>query len=117
MTKRKLSLLGAAMAGALFAASAGANDMNRGAHRGDRVLVPTAPTGAVVRDSTPTSPNESNPTLLREARDPVARSDNPNLPNPVTPSGANESAPQPRTTVYDPTNQPGIARPPVGATR
>jgi hypothetical protein len=36
----------------------------------------------------------------------------------VTPSGANESAPQPRTTVFDPTNQPGIPpRAPVGATR
>ena len=125
MTKRNLTLFGAALAGAMLAASAGAND-NRGPMTGpgDRAVMSPgspaparAPEGSVVRDTTPTSPNESNPTLLRERQDPIARGDNPNLPNPVTPSGANESAPQPRTTVYDPTNQPGITRPPVGSTR
>ena len=33
------------------------------------------------------------------------RGDNPNLPNPVTPSGANESSPQPQR---DPTNTTGM---------
>ena len=35
------------------------------------------------------------------------RGDNPNLPNPVTPQGSNESAPH---TLSDPTNQTGMQR-------
>jgi hypothetical protein len=62
--------------------------------------------------------NESNPSVMKEHQSPISRSDNPNLPNPVTPSAANESGAQPRDTVADPTNQPGIPpRAPVGATR
>ena len=38
------------------------------------------------------------------------RGDNPNLPNPVTPSAANEGAPQPQGTLRDPTNQSGMQR-------
>ena len=126
MTKRNLTLFGAALAGALLAASAGANDINRPMPRAaDRATTSASPgipgtraaEGTVVRDTTPTSPNESRSLPLREPQDPIARGDNPNLPNPVTPSGANESAPQPKTTVYDSTNQPGITRPPIGATR
>jgi hypothetical protein len=126
MTKRNLTLFGAALAGALLAASAGANDINRPMPRAaDRATTSASPgipgtraaEGTVVRDTTPTSPNESRSLPLREPQDPIARGDNPNLPNPVTPSGANESAPQPKTTVYDSTNQPGLTRPPIGATR
>ena len=36
------------------------------------------------------------------------RGDNPNLPNPVTPSAANEAAAQPQGTLRDPTNQSGM---------
>ena len=123
MTKRNLTLLAAAMAGAMFAASAGANDYYQPMPRaGDRGATSSAPAtraveGTVVRDTTPASPSESRSLPIREPQDPIARGNNPNLPNPVTPSGANESAPQPRTTVYDPTNQPGIGAPPRGATR
>lgn len=132
MTKRKLALFGAAFAGAMLAASAGANDMNRGMHSGDRSAgMPSAanettpaPTRSragepvMPRDARPSSVNESNPSVMREHQSPISRSDNPNLPNPVTPSAANESAPQPQTKAQDPTNQPGIPpRAPVGATR
>jgi hypothetical protein len=46
---------------------------------------------------------------------PIVRGDNPNLPNPVTPSAANESAPQP--VMREPTNTTGMEGAPVGATR
>jgi hypothetical protein len=36
------------------------------------------------------------------------RGDNPNLPNPVTPRAANESAAQPQGSLKDPTNQTGM---------
>ena len=36
------------------------------------------------------------------------RGDNPNLPNPVTPSAANEGTAQPQGTLRDPTNQTGM---------
>ena len=36
------------------------------------------------------------------------RGDNPNLPNPVTPGAANESAPQPQGSMRDPTNTTGM---------
>jgi hypothetical protein len=126
MTKRNLTLFGAALAGAMLAASAGANDYHQPMPRaGDRATTSASPgiagtraaEGTVVRDTTPSSPNESRSSPVREPQDPIARGDNPRLPNPVTPSGANESAPQPKTTVYDPTNQPGITQPPRGATR
>jgi hypothetical protein len=52
--------------------------------------------------------NESNPGNTHPDRMYVApRGDNPNLPNPVTPSAANESAPQPQGTLRNPTNVPG----------
>jgi hypothetical protein len=108
MTMRKLTLVGAALAGVMLAASAGANDQYRSSERS-----PMAPERAV---TTPTSPNESS-ARVREPRDPIGRGDNPNLPNPVTPSAANESAPQPRSAKEEPTNQPGIPPYPVGGTR
>lgn len=36
------------------------------------------------------------------------RGDNPNMPNPVTPRAANESAAQPQGSLRDPTNQTGM---------
>jgi hypothetical protein len=36
------------------------------------------------------------------------RGDNPNLPNPVTPQAANESAPQPQGAMREPTNSSGM---------
>lgn len=36
------------------------------------------------------------------------RGDNPNLPNPVTPRAANESAAQPQGSLSDPTNKSGM---------
>lgn len=100
--KAKLALLGAAIAAATLALPASANDRN----------VQGNPA------SFPTSPSESRSLPVREAvAAPAARSDNPNLPNPVTPSGANESAAQPQSLRNDPTNQPGIPGYPVGATR
>ena len=54
------------------------------------------------------NPNESNPASTHPDRMTIApRGDNPNLPNPVTPSAANESAAQPQGTLRDPTNAPG----------
>ena len=124
MTMRKLTLVGAALAGVMLAAAAGADEnVNTPMPRaGDRaVMSPAAPArapeGTVVRDTTPTSPNESKALPIRDPRDPIARGDNPNLPNPVTPSAANESAPQPRSAVSEPTNQPGIPGYPAGGTR
>ena len=38
----------------------------------------------------------------------VTRGDNPNLPNPVTPQAANESAAQPQGSLNDPTNRTGM---------
>lgn len=37
------------------------------------------------------------------------RGDNPNLPNPVTPQAANESAAQPQGSLRDPTNRSGMS--------
>jgi hypothetical protein len=65
------------------------------------------------------NPNESKPSLPQDqqAFRPAPRTDNPNLPNPVTPSAANESAPQPKS-LREPTNASGMeGRAPVGATR
>ena len=130
MTKCKLAALGAAFAGVVFAASAGANDPtvknlgHGGGSPSSMSEAPAAPTrslsgqAVMPRDARPSSVNESDPSKLREHQAPFARSDNPNLPNPVTPSAANESAPQPQTAKQDPTNQPGIpSQAPVGATR
>jgi hypothetical protein len=62
------------------------------------------------------NPNEAKPFVQQpEGVRPLVRGDNPNLPKPVTPSAANESAPQPRA---DQTNTTGMeGRMPVGATR
>jgi len=122
MNVQRLTLVGAALAGVMLAASAGANDQyHRGASSDRAVMAPPAPArapeGTVVRDTTPTSPNESKALPIRDPQDPIARGDNPNLPNPVTPSAANESAPQPRSSKNEPTNQPGIPAYPVGGTR
>jgi hypothetical protein len=96
MTKRNLTLIGAAVAGAMLAASASAVEPMSG---------------------NPKSPNESNPTVSSpQIGPPASRADNPRLPNPVTPSAANESAPQPRG-LADPTNASGMeGRVPMGAT-
>lgn len=96
MTKRKLTLVGAAVAGALLAVSASAVEP---------------------MSANPKSPNESKPTVSSpQMSAPASRADNPRLPNPVTPSAANESAPQPRG-LADPTNASGMeGRVPMGAT-
>jgi hypothetical protein len=122
MNMRKLTLAGAALAGVMLASSASADDQYRNSTSpGRAVMSPAAPArapeGTVVRDTTPTSPNESKALPIRDPQDPIARGDNPNLPNPVTPSAANESAPQPRSAKQEPTNQPGIPGYPVGGTR
>jgi hypothetical protein len=57
--------------------------------------------------SDPMNPNESKPYVQSpEGVRPSMRADNPKLPNPVTPSASNESAPQPR--LADPTNSSGM---------
>ena len=134
MIQRKLTLIAAAFAGVLLAASAGAEDRNKNSvmdtgDRGvvtpgavDQVLTPEKriPGGqpAMPRTGNPKSPNESRPSNVTESQPPMMRSDNPNLPNPVTPSAANESAPQPRATMREPTNSTGMeGRAGVGATR
>jgi hypothetical protein len=96
MTKRKLTLIGAAVAGAFLAASASAVEPMSG---------------------NPKSPNESKPTVSSpQISAPASRADNPRLPNPVAPSAANESAPRPRG-LADPTNASGMeGRVPMGAT-
>src|SRR5690242_9195729 len=97
MKTQQLTLVAAALAGAVLAAPALADDQYRSS---------TPSNGAAMspRDNMPTSPNESKPLPIREPRDPIGRGDNPNLPNPVTPSAANESAPQPQALKNEPTN-------------
>jgi hypothetical protein len=64
----------------------------------------------------PMNPNESNPTVWAPESVGTVRGDNKRLPNPVTPSAANESAPQPKGLV-DPTNRSGMeGRAAMGAT-
>ena len=133
MKNHKLTILGAALAGALFALSAGAQDRNHSgtSDSGDRgVVLPQSvenvttypsniPGGQSVipRASDPMNPNESKPFVQApEGVRPMMRGDNRNLPNPMTPSAANESAPQPR--LAEPTNSTGMqGRAAVGATR
>ena len=124
MKMQRLTLVGAALAGVVLAAPALADDQyrSRSSTPSNRAVMSPppparAPEGTVVRDTTPTSPNESKALPMREPQDPVARGDNPNLPNPVTPSAANESAPQPQSLKHETTNQPGIPGYPVGGTR
>jgi hypothetical protein len=133
MSQRRLMLV-AALCSAVFAASAGAVDRNQNSvmDTGDRGLTtpsavdqvltpePRVPAGqpARPRAGNPMSPSESHPAMVRESQPPITRGDNRNLPNPATPSAANESAPQPQATVREPTNATGMeGRPPVGATR
>ena len=122
MKMRRLALAGAALAGVVLATPALADDQYRSSTPSNRAVMSPppparAPEGTVVRDITPVSPNESKALPMREPQDPIARGDNPNLPNPVTPSAANESAPQPKSLKNEPTNQPGTTRYPVGGTR
>jgi hypothetical protein len=122
----------ALVAAALAAGSAGAQDRNHNGvyDQGDRgVVTPSVveqtpsfdngiPAGrnAIPSTSNPQNPNEAKPFVQQpEGVRPLVRSDNPNLPKPVTPSAANESAPQPE--LRDPTNMSGMERAPVGATR
>jgi hypothetical protein len=126
------TLLSAALAAAVMAAaSAGAQDRSGigGIEQRGGVATPSAieqpvfnqniPSGrnAIPRADNAQNPNESKPFVQQpEGVRPLVRGDNPNLPNPVTPSAANESAPQP--TLREPTNTTGMeGRPPVGATR
>ena len=87
MTQRKLMLLCGALAGALLAAACGTVEPDRSS------MMDTSDRGI------------------------VTRGDNPNLPNPVTPQAANESAPQPQGALADPTNRTGMPGEPVGSTR
>jgi hypothetical protein len=135
MNQRKLTLLGAAVAGALLAIPAVAADRNGSGtiDSGDRGVVAPQSVGNVTEypsgmpagrpvvpsTATPMNANESKPSLPQDqqAFRPAPRTDNPNLPNPVTPSAANESAPQPKA-LREPTNSSGMqGRPAVGATR
>ena len=130
MTKR-MTLICAAFAGAMLAASAGAVDQNKSGtyDSGDRGIVTPqsveqtttfehrSPGGqpAIPRSSNPMNPNEARPFVQQpEGVRPLVRGDNPNLPNPQTPSAANESAPQPM--LADPTNATGMEGA-VGGTR
>lgn len=132
MTARKLTFASAAAAALMLAGAAGAVDQNRSStyDAGDRGVVtpysveqsPIAerniPGGvpAIPRSSNPMNPNESRPFVQQpEGVRPLVRGDNPNLPNPVTPSAANESAP---SAAVDPTNTTGMGGDlPVGGTR
>jgi hypothetical protein len=129
--RNKLTVIGAAF-GVMLAASAAIADPNgsRTMDSGDRgVVLPQSveesttyerriPSGqpAIPRSENPMNPNEAKPFVQQpEGVRPLVRGDNPNLPKPVTPSAANESAPQPRA---DQTNTTGMeGRMPVGATR
>jgi hypothetical protein len=132
MRKNKILLTAVALAGTLGAASAGAVDQNmsRTYDSGDRgIPMPSTveqsttyeqriPGGqpAIPRSNNPMNPNESRPFVQSpEGVRPLVRGDNPNLPNPQTPSAANETAPQPR--LVEPTNTTGMEGAPVGATR
>ena len=79
MTHPKLKLLCGALAGAMLVAACGTVEPDRGY---------TTDSGD---------------------RAVMTRGDNPNLPNPVTPQGANESAPQPQGSLNDPTNSTGMS--------
>jgi hypothetical protein len=131
MTKRNMTLIGAAFAGAMLATSAGAVDQNnsRTFDSGDRgVVTPqsveetttfehrsSGGQPAIPRSYNPMNPNEAKPFVQSpEGVRPQLRADNPNLPNPQTPSAANESAPQPM--LADPTNASGMEGA-VGGTR
>src|SRR5215207_7792994 len=122
MTARKLTVAAAAVAMTL-AASAGAVDQNGSAtyDSGDRGVATPATVEqtpmaeraisggvpAIPRSYDPMNPNESKPFVQQpEGVRPLVRGDNPNLPNPVTPSAANESAPQ--RMLSDPTNTTGM---------
>ena len=62
---------------------------------------------AIPSTNNPQNPNESRPFVQQpEGVRPQVRGDNPNLPNPVTPRAANESAAQP--ALRDPTNSTGM---------
>ena len=121
-----------AVAGALLALSAGAmaqsSPMINSDDRGVRtpqsapeqpIVPPRMPGGqpTISTSNTPMSPNESKPSIPRpEPFVAAPRGDNPNLPNPVTPSAANESAAQPK--LKEPTNMTGMeGRGAVGGTR
>ena len=104
MRQRKWTLFGAVLAGAMLATSAAA-DENR---------APTSPRDRAA--AAPGSTEYERPDARQHGSySAFPRGDNPNLPNPVTPSAANESAPQPQTARSDPTNSSGMEA--VGATR
>jgi hypothetical protein len=122
MNTRKTLLSAAFAAAVLAAASAGAQNVRDPAPSSAQE-VPSynngIPSGqnAIPSTANPQNPNESKPFVQQpEGVRPLVRGDNPNLPNPVTPRAANESAPQP--TLRDPTNTTGMeGRAPVGGTR
>ena len=115
---KRYTLIAAAIAGVLVAGWAGAESPL--AQPGDRGVKTPATTPEVTKfkssipegvptipsASDPMNPNESKPFVQSpEGVRPLVRGDNPNLPNPVTPSAANESQPQPKR---DTTNSSGM---------
>ena len=130
MTTRKTLLSAALAAAVMAAASAGAQDRNPEAgNRGVQTPASAPEPGPVYNQGIPAGqnaiPSSANPMNPNEARPfvqqpegvrPLVRGDNPNLPNPVTPSAGNESAAQPK--LREPTNMTGMeGQSGVGATR
>ena len=118
MRKHPLSLMGAAVAGAMLVLPAVAQtqsyDSGKAGVTTPRSVSEAPAIGANVpagqpvipRANDPMNPNESRPFVQSpEGVRPLA-GDNPRMPNPQTPSAANESAPQPR--LVEPTNRSGM---------
>jgi len=131
MKQRKL-IVKAAVAGAMLAMAGGtmAQSSNPTVDPSSRgVTTPQSPgnvtafpsgmssgQAAIPSIDQPMNPNESNPTVPAPESVGIVRGDNKRLPNPVTPSAANESAPQPQG-LADPTNRSGMeGRAAMGAT-
>jgi hypothetical protein len=122
MMKRKTTLM-AAVAGAMLSMAAGTmaqsssptvDPSSRGIATpqspGNVTAFPSGMPGgqaAIPSINQPMSPNDSNPSMQAPESVGKVRGDNKRLPNPVTPSAANESAPQPRG-LTDPTNMSGM---------
>jgi hypothetical protein len=131
MMKRKTTLM-AAVAGAMLSIAAGTMAQSSSPTMdpsGRGVATPQSPgnvtafpsgmpggQAAIPSINQPMNPNDSNPSVRAPESVGTVRGDNKRLPNPVTPSAANESAPQPRG-LSDPTNMSGMeGRAAMGAT-
>jgi hypothetical protein len=131
MMQRKTTLM-AAIAGAMLTMAAGTMAQSSSPTvdpSGRGVATPQSPgnvtafpsgmtsgQAAIPSINQPMNPNESNPTVQAPESVGIVRGDNKRLPNPVTPSAANESAPQPKG-LADPTNRSGMeGRAAMGAT-